>query len=116
MILNIGLDIVEKKRIKKIYLKYKSKFLSRILHIAEFNLIANKRNKLEFISRIFAVKEAFLKAFGSGIRSGISFKKINVVNSYLGKPELAKLNKIKFLLTIAHERVLTIAIVVVIKF
>lgn len=116
VILNISLDIVEKTRINKVYLRYRMKFLDRILHKMEFNLVAGKKNHSEFISRVFAVKEAVLKSFGTGIRHGMTFRKINILNNYLGRPLIKKHQRIKFILTISHEKSLLVAMIIVVKF
>jgi holo-[acyl-carrier protein] synthase len=90
----IGVDIVDIERIKKIYLKYDRKFAKKILsdnEIENFNL---SKNKISFLAKRFAAKEAIGKAFGIGIMNGYLLKNISVDNDKYGKP-IAKLNNKK---------------------
>ena len=90
----IGVDIVDIERIKKIYLKYDRKFAKKILsdnEIENFNL---SKNKISFLAKRFAAKEAIGKAFGIGIMNGYLLKNISIDNDEYGKP-IAKLNKKK---------------------
>ena len=90
----IGVDIVDIERIKKIYLKYDRKFAKKILsdnEIENFNL---SKNKISFLAKRFAAKEAIGKAFGIGIMNGYLLKNISIDNDKHGKP-IAKLNKKK---------------------
>ena len=94
-ILGIGTDVVENQRIKN-SIKNK-KFIKRIFSKKEINLSKKYKNKLNYFSKRFAAKEAFAKAIGTGIRNGLNFSDISILNDKLGKPELHimdKLNKI----------------------
>ncbi|MGM9985761.1 MAG: holo-ACP synthase [Bacillaceae bacterium] len=91
MIQGIGIDIVELKRIEKAY-ERNEKFAERILtanELAVFNELQVKR-KIEFLAGRFAVKEAYSKAFGTGIGKELSFQDIEVVKDELGKPFILK--------------------------
>lgn len=87
MIHGIGIDIVDIKRISHIYSIYKERFLHRILHTQEYDYIPTKQIDIFLASR-FAVKEAFVKALGTGFRNGISFKDIAVIKQVFGTPKL----------------------------
>ena len=94
-ILGIGIDVVENQRIKN-SIKNK-KFIKRVFSKKEINLSKKYKNKLNYFSKRFAAKEAFAKAIGTGIRNGLNFSDISILNDKLGKPELHmmdKLNKI----------------------
>ena len=94
-ILGIGTDVVENQRIKN-SIKNK-KFIKRVFSKKEINLSKKYKNKLNYFSKRFAAKEAFAKAIGTGIRNGLNFSDISILNDKLGKPELHimdKLNKI----------------------
>ena len=43
-------------------------------------------NKINFLSKRFAAKEALAKALGTGFRNGLNFKDIEILNDRLGKP------------------------------
>ena len=82
--IGIGVDIVDTKRFK-LCIKNK-KFMA---HIRGKNEILNKRkivNKINFLSKRFAAKEALAKALGTGFRNGLNFKDIEILNDRLGKP------------------------------
>ena len=87
MIHGIGVDIVEIERISRIYNRYKERFLHRILHIEEYSTMPTNQVDIFLASR-FAVKEAFVKALGTGFRDGISFRDIATVKEKLGSPSL----------------------------
>lgn len=87
MIIGIGIDIVELSRIKDI-LERKSSFYQRILSDNEseqFSKLLEKR-KIEYLAGRFAAKEAFSKAFGTGIGAPYQFTDIEVLNEENGKP------------------------------
>jgi len=88
--LGIGVDIIENSRIKK-SIKNK-KFLNRIFSFNELKFLKKKTNKVNFISKRFAAKEAFSKALGTGFRKGLNFNDISIINDSYGKPKI-KINK-----------------------
>ena len=90
----IGVDIVDIERIKKIYLKYDRKFAKKILSDNEIKIFDLSKNKISFLAKRFAAKEAIGKAFGIGIMNGYLLKNISIDNDEYGKP-IAKLNKKK---------------------
>ncbi len=80
MILGIGNDIVEIKRVEKAC--EKEAFLLRMFTDNELSICAGKPSKL---AGNFAVKEAVAKSFGTGFR-GFETKDIEVLRDELGKP------------------------------
>ena len=98
MIHGIGSDIINIKRIESAYKKYGTRFLNRIYSSNEleyYKKILNPHKAINFLAKRFAAKEAFSKAFGTGIRGGISFKEIEVNNDALGKPLICLYGKTK---------------------
>ena len=91
-ILGVGVDIIENNRIKN-SLK-NNKFINRIYSVKELELSKQTKNKVAFFSKRFAAKEAFSKALGTGFRSGLEFKDIEIVNDIDGKPQYVKNKKI----------------------
>ena len=87
MIIGVGTDIIEVNRIEKLLSKQK-KFKERIFTPGEIAYCEHKVNSAQNYAARFAVKEAFLKAIGTGWREGVAFKEIEVVNNEKGKPEL----------------------------
>ncbi|KUJ96809.1 MAG: holo-[acyl-carrier protein] synthase [Desulfonauticus sp.] len=89
MVLGVGLDLVELERIKKIYQRYGNRFAQKILGTKELAHFQEKKNKIEFLASRFAVKEATVKALGTGFTQGINFKDIETLNTPQGKPYLS---------------------------
>ncbi len=91
MILGIGIDICEVKRISKTLKKYDGKFQNRCFTEIERKKCDNTFNISGCYAKRFAAKEAMAKALGTGISKGISWKQIEVENLQSGKP-IIKLN------------------------
>ena len=89
MIVGVGTDILEIKRIGEILNKYDKKFIERIYGSNEININKNKKNNLDhFLSKRFAAKEATWKAFNPKRGNGLIFKEIEILNDKNGKPYL----------------------------
>lgn len=120
MILGIGCDLIEIGRIAKVFDSDRKK--ARIFTEAELSSV-RKPGSGE-LAGIYAVKESFAKALGTGIR-GITFRDIEVLKDDLGKPYLNLEKAMPFLsarfgredirvqVTISHDRTNALAFVVV---
>ena len=86
MIIGIGTDIVDIRRIKKTINKYGEKFKKRCFLIDEINRSENKFNTINSYAKRYAAKEACSKALGTGLAKGIFWKDIEVTNNNNGKP------------------------------
>lgn len=87
MISGIGVDIVEKNRFEKVINKFGDRISLKILSQNEHNEYLESKDKPSYLSKKFAAKEAFSKAFGSGLyRKGIYPKLITVNHNSFGKP------------------------------
>ncbi len=89
MIFGIGTDIVAVARIESALGKHGDRFVQRILAAAEMDEHAKSTLPTKFIAKRFAVKEAFSKAFGTGIGEAVGWHDVWVTHNALGKPELA---------------------------
>ncbi|MGL4722711.1 MAG: holo-ACP synthase [Desulfovibrionaceae bacterium] len=87
MIKGIGIDIVEIDRICAVYTKYPVRFMQRILHVSEQKRSQNM-NIVQYLASRFAVKEATVKALGTGFSQGIAFTDITLIPLKDGKPSL----------------------------
>ncbi len=87
-LIGTGIDIVEVARIEKTYTRYENKFTSKILHDKELVELSNAPDVLAFIAKRFAVKEAFVKALGTGIRGEVNWRSMYVEHNNNGKPLL----------------------------
>ncbi len=90
MIVGIGTDIVNIKRIENIYKKFGEDFLNKNFHSLEIERFKklNDNLKLNYLAKRFAAKEAVAKALGTGIKNGLKFKDIAVINNDLGSPRI----------------------------
>ena len=102
-ILGIGTDIVEIKRVKKIYNKYGDNFARKILSNDEFKKYKFSNKKISFLAKRFAAKEAIGKAIGIGIRNGVILRYLSINNDGLGRPFVKIQNHKKFNLTEKEE-------------
>lgn len=85
--ISCGVDIVEIDRIKKGIERLGDTFKRKIFSMNEINYCEkNKAHMYERYAVRFAAKEAISKALGTGIRGGISFKTIEVINDEFGRP------------------------------
>ena len=62
----IGVDLVEVNRFKNILIKHGDKFAQKILTSGEFSEYQKSTNKAQYMAKCWAVKEAFVKALGTG--------------------------------------------------
>ena len=100
MIVGIGTDILEIKRIGEVLNKHNKKFIQRVYGSNEISIIKNKKNNLEhFLSKRFAAKEATWKAFNTKRGNGLIFKEIEILNDQNGKPYLFFSGKTKRFIT-----------------
>ncbi|RTR28487.1 holo-ACP synthase [Robertmurraya yapensis] len=116
MISGIGLDIVELKRIEAI-MERQEKFANRVLTESErvkLDTLSGKR-KVEFLAGRFAAKEAFSKAFGTGIGKDLSFLDIEIASDEKGKPFITKPFNKGVHLSISHSAEYAVAQVIIEK-
>jgi holo-[acyl-carrier protein] synthase len=86
MIVGIGVDIVDIERVRGILERYKDRFVDRVFTDTE-KLYARRGVKTaERLAGRFAVKEAVLKAFGTGKSQGILWRDVETVPGPKGKP------------------------------
>lgn len=92
MILGIGIDTVQIPRIEKILARDSDLFIKNYFgsdEIAKYTDIAHDTKKYaQKIAKLFAAKEAFVKALGTGFRFGIELHDIQIVANELGAPQL----------------------------
>ena len=87
MIRGLGIDLVENFRIKKIYDRYGYKFAKRILDNEEIRDFNTSNDKVSFLAKRFASKEALSKSLGFGLyRKNLYPNKIRISNDEYGKP------------------------------
>jgi holo-[acyl-carrier protein] synthase len=88
MILGIGSDICDARRIAKVIERHGDRFLDRVFTSTERAKADNRRNRAETYAKRFAAKEACSKALGTGLRAGVWWRDMGVVNLSSGRPTL----------------------------
>ena len=86
MIHGVGTDIVEIARMQRALDRHGERFAQRILTDNEWLDYQQCSRPAAFLARRFAAKEAVVKAFGTGFRSGLSLRHIGVGHDAIGRP------------------------------
>lgn len=92
MIKGIGTDIIEIWRIEKALLN--DRFLDRFFSENERTYIEERKNAAQTVAGIYAAKEAFSKALGTGIRD-FGLSDVEILHDNLGKPYIYAKNNAK---------------------
>ena len=87
MIYGIGTDMVDIKRIERLYQQYRDAFALKILSRIEYLEWQSHPQPVAFLAKRFAAKEAFSKAVNTGIRNPVTLGNIGVIHDEFGKPE-----------------------------
>jgi holo-[acyl-carrier protein] synthase len=88
MIIGLGSDLCDVRRIEKVLERHGERFLARIFTPAERAKADRRTNRAETYAKRFAAKEACAKALGTGLRCGVFWRDIGVVNLPGGRPTL----------------------------
>lgn len=88
MILGIGNDVIDIRRIEKAIERYGDRFLDRIFTPTERARSDGKAGRAASYAKRFAAKEACAKALGTGFRQGVFWRDMGVVNLPSGRPTL----------------------------
>jgi holo-[acyl-carrier protein] synthase len=88
MILGIGSDITDVRRIAKVIERHGDRFIDRVFTANERERADRRRNRIETYAKRFAAKEACAKALGTGLRAGVWWRDMGVVNLPSGRPTI----------------------------
>ncbi|MCB1508877.1 MAG: holo-ACP synthase [Hyphomicrobiaceae bacterium] len=88
MILGIGNDICDARRIEKTLERFGERFLDRVYTARERERAFRKANPVATVAKRFAAKEACSKALGTGMRQGVAWRDMGVTNRPSGQPTL----------------------------
>lgn len=94
MIVGIGADLASVSRIEAALFRHGDRFLHRILREDEVAEYARTPQPARFLAKRFAAKEAFSKAWGSGIGAALGWHDIAVAHDPRGKPLIAPSERI----------------------
>jgi len=125
MIAGIGVDVVEVERVGKLLDRYGERFTGRVFTDAETAYALRSARPAERLAGRFAVKEAVMKAFGTGKSQGILWRDVETVRGPLGRPEVTlhgnaikqlKMLKVNMIhVTISHDGGKAMAFVIIEK-
>src|SRR4029078_3195839 len=88
MIIGIGSDITDIRRIEKVIERHGERFLNRIFTDTERARAERRAKSTETYAKRFAAKEACAKALGTGLRAGVWWRDMGVVHLPSGRPTL----------------------------
>ena len=88
MIIGLGSDMVDVRRIARSIERYGERFLGRIFTAVERAKAEGRANAVETYAKRFAAKEACSKALGTGFRAGVFWRDMGVVNLASGRPTM----------------------------
>jgi holo-[acyl-carrier protein] synthase len=111
MIVGIGSDLIDIRRVEKVIERHGARFIDRIFTEAEQAKAARRakapRSLVATYAKRFAAKEACAKALGTGIREGVWWRDMGVVNMPGGRPTMrltgGALARLETLLPPGHE-------------
>jgi holo-[acyl-carrier protein] synthase len=89
MILGLGNDIIDIRRIEQTIERYGERFLDRVFTDIERRKSDGRAARAASYAKRFAAKEACAKALGTGFRNGVFWRDMGVVNLASGRPTLA---------------------------
>lgn len=88
MIIGIGSDLIDIRRIEKTLERFGERFIARVFTEEERLRSERRRLRAASYAKRFAAKEACSKALGTGIRMGVNWREMGVVNLPSGKPTM----------------------------
>ena len=88
MIIGTGIDLVDVTRFYEMPADRKDRLAKRILTDLEHEDYLNSADSSKYLAKIWAVKEAVAKSFGTGIQGNVTWKNMQVSKTKLGQPML----------------------------
>ncbi len=88
MIIGIGSDLIDIRRVEKTLERFGDRFARRVFTDVERERSDRRANRAASYAKRFAAKEACSKALGTGIRMGVNWREMGVVNLATGQPTM----------------------------
>ncbi|MDE5833778.1 MAG: holo-ACP synthase [Desulfovibrio sp.] len=120
MIIGVGIDLADSRRIEKIYKRFGIKFAAKILSPTELEKLPD--DPIPYLAGRFAAREAFVKALGTGFSKGVDWLDTRVENDRAGRPVVFLKGRAEVIardlgvkqihLSISHERHYAVAMVI----
>jgi holo-[acyl-carrier protein] synthase len=90
MIIGIGTDLIDIRRVEQTLERFGDRFVERIFTTVEQEKSDRRHRRADSYAKRFAAKEACAKALGTGVpRRGVHWRDLGVVNLPSGKPTMA---------------------------
>ena len=89
MIIGLGSDLIDIRRIEKTLERFGDRFIQRVFTPVEQRKSDRRRLRAASYAKRYAAKEACAKALGTGFRAGVFWRDMGVVNLASGKPTMA---------------------------
>jgi len=88
MILGVGSDLIDIRRIEQTIERHGERFLGRIFTPEERAKAERRATRVDTYAKRFAAKEACSKALGTGLRNGVFWRDMGVINLPSGRPTM----------------------------
>jgi holo-[acyl-carrier protein] synthase len=88
MIIGLGSDLIDIRRVERTLERYGDRFVERIFTEVERKKSDRRRQRAASYAKRFAAKEACAKALGTGMRAGVFWRDMGVVNLASGQPTM----------------------------
>jgi holo-[acyl-carrier protein] synthase len=88
MILGVGTDLIDIRRIERTLERFGERFIARVFTSVEQARAERRSNRAAAYAKRYAAKEACAKALGTGFRQGVYWRDIGVLNRPSGQPIL----------------------------
>ena len=91
MIIGIGVDLIDIRRVENVYNRFGKRFMKRCFTETEQQKALRREGAgthIDTLAKRFAAKEACSKALGTGFSQGVFHKDIGVVNAKSGRPDI----------------------------
>ena len=88
MIIGLGSDLIDIRRVERTLARYGEKFIARVFTDVERKKSDGRANRAASYAKRFAAKEACAKALGTGLRKGVFWRDMGVVNLASGEPTI----------------------------
>ncbi|MDR0252537.1 MAG: holo-ACP synthase [Brucellaceae bacterium] len=92
MIIGIGSDLIDIRRIEKTLARHGSRFTERVFTEKERAKAESRKRQADTYAKRFAAKEACSKALGTGLSHGVFWRDMEVINLPSGKPTMRLTN------------------------
>ena len=88
MIVGVGNDLIDIRRIEAVLERHGERFIERVFTEVEQKKSEGRKNRAASYAKRFAAKEACAKALGTGMRDGVFWRDMGVVNLPGGRPTM----------------------------